>query len=146
MSRQPNREVSLFSAALELPASQRAAYLAEACADECASVGLGPSLSFAATFSDANWISMGGVPGADGAVREMVVDDSGNVYVAGDFTVIGGVAANRIAKWDGSIWSKLGSGISGPAGATCRWETFSRSRVGRFRLTWGRPSSIPGRS
>ncbi len=30
----PNREVALFSAALELPAEQRAAYLAEACADD----------------------------------------------------------------------------------------------------------------
>ena len=34
MNSQPNREVALFSAALELPASQRAAYLAEACADD----------------------------------------------------------------------------------------------------------------
>src|SRR6266566_3344094 len=34
MSPPPNREVSLFSAALELPASQRAAYLAAACADD----------------------------------------------------------------------------------------------------------------
>src|SRR5258708_28304491 len=34
MSAPPNREVALFSAALELPASQRAAYLAEACADD----------------------------------------------------------------------------------------------------------------
>ena len=34
MSTPPNREVALFSAALELPTSQRAAYLAEACADD----------------------------------------------------------------------------------------------------------------
>src|SRR5437016_4081072 len=34
MNAQPNREVALFSAALELPAGQRAAYLAEACADD----------------------------------------------------------------------------------------------------------------
>ena len=30
----PNREVTLFSAALELPAGQRTAYLHEACADD----------------------------------------------------------------------------------------------------------------
>src|SRR5512147_2571330 len=30
----PNREVALFSAALELPAGQRVAYLQEACADD----------------------------------------------------------------------------------------------------------------
>jgi WD40 repeat protein/serine/threonine protein kinase len=34
MKMPPNREVSLFSAALELPASQRAAYLSEVCADD----------------------------------------------------------------------------------------------------------------
>ena len=34
MSTPPNRGVALFSAVLELPASERAAYLAEACADE----------------------------------------------------------------------------------------------------------------
>src|ERR1019366_7170465 len=34
MNTPPNREVALFSAALELPASQRAAYLDEACADD----------------------------------------------------------------------------------------------------------------
>jgi len=30
----PNREVAIFSAALELPASERAAYVQEACADD----------------------------------------------------------------------------------------------------------------
>src|SRR6266705_340144 len=34
MNPPPNREVALFSAALELPADQRAAYLQEACADD----------------------------------------------------------------------------------------------------------------
>ncbi len=34
-----------------------------------------------------------------------------DVYVGGDFTSIGGLNANRIAKWDGHSWSTLGSGI-----------------------------------
>src|ERR1041384_7925376 len=34
MNPSPNREVALFGAALELPADQRAAYLAEACGDD----------------------------------------------------------------------------------------------------------------
>lgn len=32
--------------------------------------------------------------------------------MAGTFTQIGGVAANRIAKWDGTSWSVLGSGLN----------------------------------
>jgi len=34
------------------------------------------------------------------------------VYAGGTFTNAGGVAANNIAKWDGSNWSALGSGLS----------------------------------
>jgi hypothetical protein len=64
-------------------------------------------------FSDANWINFGGVPGADGAVSAAAVDSAGNVYIGGGFTAVGGIAANRIAKWDGHSWSALGSGVSG---------------------------------
>ena len=64
------------------------------------------------TFSDANWISMNpGVPGADGKVGAAVVDESGNLYIGGDFTLAGNVLANRIAKWNGSSWAPLGSGM-----------------------------------
>src|SRR6266702_3842833 len=68
------------------------------------------------TFSDANWISMGGIPGANGAVSAAVVDGSGNLYIGGSFTLAGDVIANHIAKWNGSSWSALGSGISAPLG------------------------------
>jgi hypothetical protein len=35
-----------------------------------------------------------------------------NIYAGGIFTSIGGVLANRIAKWDGNTWSALGSGLN----------------------------------
>ena len=71
------------------------------------------------TFTDADWVSLNpGLPGANGDVRAIAVDGSGNVYAGGDFTVIGMVAANRIAKWDGSTWSALGSGMTGG------WHTY----------------------
>jgi len=34
-----------------------------------------------------------------------------NLYAGGWFTAAGGVTANNIAKWDGSAWSALGSGM-----------------------------------
>ena len=46
------------------------------------------------------------------AVYALAVDASGNLYAGGDFTTAGGVSANRIAKWDGSSWSALGSGMN----------------------------------
>jgi hypothetical protein len=65
------------------------------------------------TFSDANWISLGGIPGANGVVYASAVDDSGNLYIAGNFTLVGEVMATNIAKWNGNAWSALGSGLSG---------------------------------
>lgn len=38
-------------------------------------------------------------------------DAAGNVYVGGTFTSFNGISANRIAKWDGTSWSALGSGL-----------------------------------
>jgi hypothetical protein len=46
-------------------------------------------------------------------ISAVVTDASGNVYVAGSFDTAGGVAANGIAKWDGTTWSSLGSGVKG---------------------------------
>ena len=64
------------------------------------------------TFSDANWVSLGGVPGATGAVNAAVVDGLGNLYIGGNFTVVGNTIANYIAQWNGSSWSPLGSGMN----------------------------------
>src|SRR5438093_417556 len=82
-------------------------------------VVIGSSLRLAAaTFSDANWISMNpSIPGVDGSVFAAVADGSGNLYIGGPFTVAGGVIANRIAKWDGSTWTALGSGMNAPVRA-----------------------------
>jgi hypothetical protein len=64
------------------------------------------------TFSDADWVSLNpGLPGANSRVSAIAEDGNGNVYFGGNFTFIGTVSANCIAKWDGSTWSALGEGI-----------------------------------
>jgi hypothetical protein len=50
----------------------------------------------AATFADANWMSMGGISGADGAVMAESVDGAGNLYIGGNFVVFGDTIANHI--------------------------------------------------
>jgi hypothetical protein len=61
------------------------------------------------TFSDADWVSLNpGMPGANGSVSATAVDSSGNLYIGGSFTA----PANYIAKWNGSAWSALGSGMN----------------------------------
>src|SRR6266700_3636924 len=52
------------------------------------------------------------IPGASDGVYAAVVDVSGNLYIGGDFTAIGDVIANHIAKWNGTSWSALGLGMS----------------------------------
>lgn len=50
--------------------------------------------------------------GTNGSVNAIVINN-GILYAGGSFTCIGGIAANSIAKWDGTTWSALGSGTTG---------------------------------
>ena len=66
------------------------------------------------TFSDANWVSLNpGIPGANGPVYAAAVDSNGILYAGGQFSLIGTVAASSIARWNGTTWSALGSGVDG---------------------------------
>jgi hypothetical protein len=40
-----------------------------------------------------------------------------DLYAGGDFMMAGGNWANHIAKWDGSRWRRLGSGLNSPVRA-----------------------------
>lgn len=46
------------------------------------------------------------------AVAAVQVGGSIYVYVGGEFNTVGEIAARNIARWDGSAWLSLGSGIS----------------------------------
>ena len=54
-----------------------------------------------------------------------------NLYAGGNFTTAGGVPANYIAKWDGSAWSALGSGIGQRQSSCCAGGERDQS------LRWG---------
>jgi hypothetical protein len=76
---------------------------------------------------DLEWSDVGG--GTDGIVYALAEFDPpgdgpglGAALIAGgNFTMAGGVAANRIAKWDGQQWSPLSEGVAfGGGGGTVR--------------------------
>lgn len=100
------------------------------------------------TFSDVNWVSMGGLFGANGPIYAIVADDSGNLYVGGDFTIAGDVFANRVAKWDGSRWSNLGDGLTDGFLSRVLALAISGSNLyagGSFLLAGGVPSACVAR-
>lgn len=47
-------------------------------------------------------------------VYDIALDASGNLYALGQFVQMNGITVNGIAKWNGTSWSALGSGI-GPS-------------------------------
>ena len=60
--------------------------------------------------SNGEWKAMG--TGCNGIVRAILVHPDGSVYVGGAFTLAGGVGSTGyFAKWNGSVWSALGSGL-----------------------------------
>jgi hypothetical protein len=57
-------------------------------------------------------------------------DGSGEaLYAGGKFSSAGGMAAKRIARWDGTSWSALGSGMDG--GFWSRVLALAGSHVGQ---------------
>src|SRR5262245_61769546 len=70
-----------------------------------------------AKWNGSSWSALGsGVGGLGSSVSALTVFDDGGgpaLYAGGGFTTAGGGAANCIAKWNGSSWSALGSGLDG---------------------------------
>ena len=89
--------------------------------------GHGPALYAGGSFGPsgannyvARWDGWGwtqiGTAMTGGGVRALAVFDDGSgpaLYVGGSFTSVAGVAADRIAKWNGTNWSAVGSGPNG---------------------------------
>jgi hypothetical protein len=79
----------------------------------------GISAAHIAKWNGASWSALGsGVGGQAGpSVHTLCPFDDGTgtaIYVGGTFTTAGGQSANRIARWNGSTWSTLGTGFNGP--------------------------------
>jgi hypothetical protein len=70
-----------------------------------------------AKWNGTSWSALGnsrltGAPFVGGIIYTIAVLNN-NVYVGGAFESIGNVAAVSVAKWNGTAWSALGSGVQG---------------------------------
>jgi len=85
-------------------------------------------------------------------VNDMVVwDDDGagpqrpKLYVTGTFVAAGSMTVNHIARWDGSAWTALGSGLAGlPATGGTSLVGYNDSTTGSALYVGGRFSSAGG--
>jgi hypothetical protein len=64
--------------------------------------------------------------------------DGTNLYAGGNFTTAGGGSANRIAKWNGSAWSALGTGMeSNTTVNALAWDGTNLYAGGNFTTAGG---------
>lgn len=93
-----------------------------------------------ARYNGSTYSAMAG--GTNDAVRALAAGPDGNLYVGGDFSLVGGVPASRIAMWTGSAWAGV-QGVDGPvhALATHRAEV---QVGGAFALTVNPVLESPG--
>ena len=49
----------------------------------------------------------------DADVRALAYAPDGVLYAGGSFTTAGGVFANRLARWNGTAWQTVGTGVDG---------------------------------
>ena len=69
------------------------------------------TMSVPLVWKDDCWKRM--IPGGmDGLVNAITIDSDGSLIIAGAFTTVGGIRANRIARLRNDGWEPLGSGIS----------------------------------
>ncbi len=69
----------------------------------------GSGISTLASWNGTAWQTLVGV---GGTVKTMATYN-GDLIIGGSFAAVTGVAANNIARWDGTSWSPLGSGVVG---------------------------------
>ena len=68
--------------------------------------------NFIAAWDGNSWIDVGGgmagIGGMNGQIRDLIIYQD-DLYATGTFVNAGGIEAQYIAKWDGSLWCGLGS-------------------------------------
>ncbi|MFH0983184.1 MAG: hypothetical protein V2A79_16820, partial [Planctomycetota bacterium] len=101
-----------------------------------------------AKWNGTQWSALGGGMGGTWPyVYALTVFDDGNgpaLYAGGAFTTAGGVTANRIAKWNGTQWSPLGSGMNNDVRALAVFDDGSGPALyagGNFTTAGGVPAN-----
>jgi trimeric autotransporter adhesin len=101
-----------------------------------------------AAFNGTTWRSLGTgmTDNGDPAIIRALAVFNGELYATGSFDVAGGIAARNIAKWNGTQWSALTSGIDSTTGGYAVQVFGSELFVGgAFNNAGGIPSARAAR-
>jgi len=79
----------------------------------------GTTVNRVAKWNGTTWSALGGgLPSPTGQLSGVRLAVAGNELIAvGDFTVASGGPADKIARWNGTAWSPLGTGLNGDGSA-----------------------------
>lgn len=106
---------------------------------------VGPTGSNLGKWDGNNWVGLGGISATNYRPSTKALALAGDdLYVGGDFRNVGGsgtnrISASRVAKWNGTSWSALGSGMNESVEAlvVSGKELFAG---GRFTTAGGKPA------
>ncbi|MCA8953892.1 MAG: hypothetical protein KDE27_30560, partial [Planctomycetes bacterium] len=74
---------------------------------------LGVAIGSLVAQCDPYWLPGAGVPGVGGPVNAVATLSNGDIIAGGVFAIAGDAACDNIARWNGSSWSALGTGVTG---------------------------------
>ncbi len=84
-------------------------------------------------------LTLAAAPGTDWALFAMAVLPNGDIVIGGAFQQVQGIAANNIARWDGSQWHALGSGTDYAVTSLTVRQSGALVVGGGFLLAGGQP-------
>jgi hypothetical protein len=98
-----------------------------------------------ASWNGATWAVLGatGVSGGGAVVYCMTIGPDGALYIGGNFSLAGGVANTlNIAKWDGSVFTPLGTGCNGAVESLLFSSDGNLYAGGAFHLAGGVANTV----
>ena len=106
----------------------------------------GVGANYLARWNGSSWSTVtSGGSGTNAAVYALTVfdpDDEGplplSLFAGGDFTTAGGITASRVARWDGTVWSRVGPASDPGLGINHVYALYGfENALGRFLYAGG---------
>jgi trimeric autotransporter adhesin len=98
----------------------------------------GQSAGYIARWDGADWqaLTPGNSTAPDDFVSSLIAAPDGSLYAAGGFQSVSGVAANHVARYDGTNWHSLGNGFTGNTIPRLAWAGTNLYGINNNVLGW----------